>query len=48
MIPFDLAEPTSLAGKLGSIGQPVLRSQAKDMEKIFAARLRAHFAPAVS
>jgi carbon monoxide dehydrogenase subunit G len=33
-----------LAGKLGSIGQPVLRSKAKDMEKIFATRLRAAFA----
>ena len=27
---------STLAGKLGSIGQPVLRSKAKDMEKIFA------------
>jgi carbon monoxide dehydrogenase subunit G len=34
---------STLAGKLGSIGQPVLRSKAKDMEKIFATRLRAHF-----
>ena len=33
-----------LSGKLGSIGQPVLRSKAKDMEKIFANRLRAAFA----
>jgi len=30
----------TLAGKLGSIGQPVLRSKAKDMEKQFAERLR--------
>ena len=37
---------STLAGKLGSIGQPVLRSKAKDMEKQFAKRLRAHFAPA--
>jgi uncharacterized protein len=36
---------STLAGKLGSIGQPVLRSKAKDMEKIFAERLRAAFAP---
>jgi hypothetical protein len=36
---------STLAGKLGSIGQPVLRSKAKDMEKIFAQRLRAAFAP---
>jgi carbon monoxide dehydrogenase subunit G len=35
---------STLAGKLGSIGQPVLRSKAKDMEKIFASRLRAAFA----
>ena len=37
---------STLAGKLGSIGQPVLRSKAKDMEKEFAKRLRAAFAPA--
>ena len=37
-----------LSGKLGSIGQPVLRSKAKDMERIFATRLCAHFAPATS
>jgi carbon monoxide dehydrogenase subunit G len=36
---------STLAGKLGSIGQPVLRSKAKDMEKQFAQRLRAAFAP---
>ena len=42
------AVDSTLAGKLGSIGQPVLRSKAKDMEKIFATRLRAHFAPATS
>ena len=39
---------STLAGKLGSIGQPVLRAKAKDMEKEFAKRLRAAFAPAVS
>lgn len=38
----------TLAGKLGSIGQPVLRAKAKDMEKEFAQRLRAAFAPAAS
>jgi carbon monoxide dehydrogenase subunit G len=37
-----------LSGKLGSIGQPVLRSKAKDMERIFATRLCAHFASATS
>ena len=35
---------TKLAGKLGSIGQPVMKSKAKDMEKQFAERLRAAFA----
>ena len=34
----------ALAGKLGSLGQPVLRSKAKDMERQFAARLAAAFA----
>jgi carbon monoxide dehydrogenase subunit G len=34
---------SSLTGKLGSIGQPVLKAKAKDMEKEFAARLRAKF-----
>jgi carbon monoxide dehydrogenase subunit G len=36
---------STLAGKLGSIGQPVLRAKAKEMEKIFAKRLREAFAP---
>ena len=35
----------ALTGKLGSLGQPVLRAKAKDMEKQFAERLRAAFAP---
>jgi len=35
---------STLAGKLGSIGQPVLRAKAKEMEKQFANRLRAAFA----
>jgi uncharacterized protein len=35
---------TTLTGKLGSIGQPVLRSKAKEMERQFAERLRAAFA----
>jgi len=34
---------STLAGKLGSIGQPVLRAKAKDMEKKFTERLRAAF-----
>jgi len=41
----DYSVDATLAGKLGSIGQPVLRSKAKDMEKQFANRLRAAFAP---
>jgi carbon monoxide dehydrogenase subunit G len=39
---------STLAGKLGSIGQPVLRSKAKDMEKQFAKRLQAHFSAPTS
>ena len=35
---------TALTGKLGSLGQPVLRSKAKEMERQFAARLAAAFA----
>jgi uncharacterized protein len=34
---------STLAGKLGSIGQPVLRAKAKDMEKQFAQKLQAAF-----
>ena len=33
-----------LAGKLGSIGEPVLKAKAKEMEKQFAQRLQAAFA----
>jgi carbon monoxide dehydrogenase subunit G len=33
----------ALAGKLGSLGQPVLRSKAREMEKQFAARIAAVF-----
>jgi carbon monoxide dehydrogenase subunit G len=33
----------TLTGKLGSIGQPVLRAKAKEMERQFASKLRAHF-----
>jgi carbon monoxide dehydrogenase subunit G len=36
----------SLTGRLGSIGQPVLKSKAKDMEGKFVANLRAGFADA--
>ena len=34
---------TSLTGKLGAIGQPVLKSKAKQMEKQFFTRLRGAF-----
>ncbi len=33
----------AITGKLGSLGQPVLKSKAKDMEKQFTARLRTAF-----
>ena len=35
---------TLITGKLGSIGQPVLRAKAKEMEKKFTERLQAAFA----
>jgi carbon monoxide dehydrogenase subunit G len=35
---------TALTGRLGSIGQPVLKAKARDMEKQFAQNLRAAFA----
>jgi carbon monoxide dehydrogenase subunit G len=38
----------TLTGKLGSIGQPVLKSKAKDMEKTFVARMGAAFGGAAS
>jgi carbon monoxide dehydrogenase subunit G len=38
---------STIAGKLGSIGQPVLRAKTREMEKIFAARLREAFAEKV-
>jgi len=41
-IDYDIE--AALTGKLGSLGQPVLRSKAKDMERQFAARLAASFA----
>jgi carbon monoxide dehydrogenase subunit G len=34
----------NLTGKLGSMGQPVVRSKAREMEKKFADRMRAAFA----
>jgi hypothetical protein len=41
---IEYAVEAALTGKLGSLGQPVLRSKAKEMEKQFAARLAAAFA----
>jgi hypothetical protein len=38
----------ALTGKLGSLGQPVLRSKAKEMERQFAARLASAFATPVT
>jgi carbon monoxide dehydrogenase subunit G len=34
----------NITGKLGSMGQPVLKSKAKDMEQKFAEKMRAAFA----
>src|SRR5688572_9764595 len=39
------AVDATLTGKLGSLGQPVLKSKAREMEKQFAQRLRAAFEP---
>jgi hypothetical protein len=36
----------AITGKLGSLGQPVLKSKAKEMEKQFSSRLREKFSPA--
>jgi uncharacterized protein len=40
---INYAVDATLTGKLGSIGQPVLKAKAKEMEKQFAERLRAAF-----
>jgi len=40
---IDYGVEASLTGKLGSLGQPVLRAKAKEMERQFAARLQAAF-----
>jgi carbon monoxide dehydrogenase subunit G len=37
----------ALTGKLGSLGQPVLRSKAKELERQFATNLKAAFEPAI-
>jgi uncharacterized protein len=41
---IDYAIDAALTGKLGSLGQPVLRAKAKELERQFAARLAAAFA----
>jgi uncharacterized protein len=41
-IAYDI--DATLTGKLGSLGQPVLRAKAKEMERQFAARLAGAFA----
>jgi uncharacterized protein len=41
---IDYDVEATLTGRLGSLGQPVLRAKAKDMERQFAARLAASFA----
>lgn len=41
---IDYAVEAALTGKLGSLGQPVLRAKAKEMERQFAARLAAALA----
>ena len=38
----------ALTGKLGSLGQPVLRAKAREMERVFAERMRAAFADSKS
>jgi uncharacterized protein len=40
---IDYTVDSNLTGKLGSLGQPVLRAKAKEMERQFAARLQASF-----
>ena len=45
---IDYEVDAALTGKLGSLGQPVLRAKTKEMERQFAARLAEAFAaPAV-
>jgi carbon monoxide dehydrogenase subunit G len=41
---INYAVDAGLTGKLGSLGQPVLRAKAKEMERQFAARLAAALA----
>ena len=45
-IAYDME--VALTGKLGSLGQPVLKSKAKELERQFATNLKAAFAPTSS
>ena len=45
---IDYDVEAALTGKLGSLGQPVLRAKAKEMERQFATRLGAAFAAPAS
>jgi len=45
---IDYDVEAALTGKLGSLGQPVLRAKAKEMERQFAAQLGAAFAARAS
>lgn len=45
---IDYAVEAVLTGKLGSLGQPVLRAKAKEMERQFAGRLAAALAAPAS
>ena len=40
---IQYAIDSALTGKLGSMGQPVLKAKAKELEKVFAERLKAKF-----
>lgn len=45
---IEYAIEANITGKLGSLGQPVMKSKAKELEKQFASRLRAKFEPSSS
>lgn len=40
---IEYAIEANITGKLGSLGQPVMKSKAKELEKQFASRLRTKF-----
>jgi len=45
---IQYAVEAALTGRLGSIGQPVLKSKAKEMERLFVENLRAGFPQGVA